>query len=57
MFLFILFIYECTELGESKVVITVVETDKRLIFNVLLFERVDKKNVLHLIYSNLTVLE
>ena len=49
----ILFIDECTELGDSNVV-TKLATDKRLAFNVLLFYM---KNILRLMYANVTVLE
>ena len=31
--------------------------DKRLVFNLLLFNRVDMKNILRLIYANSTVVE
>ena len=55
--LFILFIYECTELADSNIVTTFAVTDKRLVFNVLLFYEVDMKNVLRPIYANSTVLE
>ena len=49
----ILFIDECTELGDSNVV-TKLATDKRLAFNVLLFYM---KNILRLMYANVTVLK
>ena len=53
----ILFIYECTELGDSNIVTTLAATDKRLVCDVFLFYKVGMKNVLRLIYANLTALE